>query len=226
MRKMTGTELALLSGMLMIGHAHGQQLGEVVVTAASVSIPPPPGVWVTAGGPTVTVGGTIYNPVPPPATQTAVQNCAKQVAQALGIQGMGGDPFMQAPGFTTNFVGDYLYHSTTYPLAYYVLPSGSVPPAYLKGNDGVSRLANWEVEDGLTNYGYNNSWLVPSLTTNIYMSAYSSVSYMVGVVVHEWTHQNLDVPGESATAVQQNEQTARNNQDAATQKALQTPGRH
>jgi hypothetical protein len=113
------------------------------------------------------------------------------------------------PKFTTKFTQEYGFQSlsitTGLNLQNAVEPTDN-PPATIPAGGGP-----WRIIGGATNVNGVTSNSVPPYETDLYMYAYpkNSTAVTVGVISHEWYHQQHDMPGETDTQRGDNETAAK-----------------
>jgi hypothetical protein len=162
----------------------------------TATIPPsggPSGPPVTSGPPASSLGGGGGGAtnVPNSQQQAHLTKCAEVYGHTS-----------PNPKFTTNYTNDYGWsfyaHSTGLPVVHDTT-TNSDPPAYTPSVPGGGEWLAVSASTFFQNAPYH---------TDVYVYAYSTDATTVGVLVHEWYHQNNDVPNESQAQRQTNENNA------------------
>jgi hypothetical protein len=197
MRAFTPKEVELLmgansftSGTTSHGSCNPNSCNVTATPPPSVSVSAPePNPPITSGPPSSLGGGGSSNNIPDSRTQLYFERCAESYGKT--------SPNSK---FQTNFTSDYGWTSyslaTGLPLVHDVTAADS-PPGYVPSGGGA-----WKIISASTFFQS------ATYHTDLYVYAYSDPATTVGVLVHEWYHQNNDVPNESDAQRQTNEQNA------------------
>lgn len=193
MRALSAKEVELLMGANATTNgttSHGSCNAQSCHTTAT--IPPsspsdnPP---ITSGPPASSLGGGSPGNAPNADQQKHLEKCAQVYGNTS-----------PNPKFQTNFTSDYGWTSdslsTGLPLVHEVTTTDQSPGAPPAGG------GDWLIISASTFYQQ------APFHTDLYMYAYTTPATTVGVLAHEWYHQDNDVPGESDAQRQTNEQNA------------------
>jgi hypothetical protein len=196
MRALSAKEVELLMGANSSTNgasSHGScNAGGCNVTATlppPVSIPPTPPSSSGGGG---NSGGSGGPPIETP--NSDVQNHLVKCAQVYG------HTTSNSKFGNTNFTNDYGWTSnslaTGLPLVHTTTATDQAPATIPEGG------SDWKITEASTFYD------APPFHTDLYKEAYTTPAVTVRDLVHEWYHQNNDVPGESDDQRRVNENNA------------------
>ena len=195
MRALSAKEVALImganshTGQTSHGtyNSHGSCSANGCHTTATV---PPP---VTSGPPASSLGGGSSGStnVPDPNQQQHLVKCA-------GVYGHTSPNPKYQTNFTNNYGWSYYAKSTGLPVAHDVTQTDN-PPSSTPSGAGDGEWLAVSASTFFQDAPYH---------TDLYVYAYSTDATTVGVLMHEWYHQNNDVSNESTAQRQTNEQNA------------------